>query len=163
MTRMPPFMSPRLIGFDSLNDLVENLSAQSNKTFPPYNILQIDADTYRIELAAAGFGEESLSITREGDKLTITGSAPEARDEVHIIHRGIAMRGFTRQFHLAPHIIVKGAQFVNGLLTIELARETPEAMRPQVVPISTSLVAQAEAPTPGEDAGDRPDRGDQAA
>lgn len=144
MTRTHPLLSSRFIGFDTLNDLLDNLSVQTNKSFPPFNLIQIDSDTYRIELAVAGFAQDALTITRAGDKLTISGTPPATKDEVQYAHRGIALRSFTREFHLAPYIAVRDAAYENGLLSIVLERKTPEALRPQTVPIVTTGAKDAQ-------------------
>jgi molecular chaperone IbpA len=34
--------------------------------------------------------------------------------------------------------VVKGASLANGLLHVDLVRETPEAMKPRAIPISSS-------------------------
>ena len=52
-----------------------------------------------------------------------------------MLHRGIAGRAFERRFELADHVKVVGARLENGLLTIELRREVPEAMRPRRIEI----------------------------
>ena len=54
------------------------------------------------------------------------------------IYRGIANRSFERRFALADHIQVKGADLKDGLLSIELVREIPEAMKPKKINIGGS-------------------------
>lgn len=63
--------------------------------------------------------------------------------ETAYLHRGIAGRSFKRVFQLADHVRVVGAQLNNGLLTIDLAREVPEAMRPRRIAITTVAPADA--------------------
>ena len=50
----------------------------------------------------------------------------------------ISSRSFKRTFSLADHVQVKGANFENGLLKIELVREVPDAMKPRRIGIRTS-------------------------
>ena len=69
------------------------------------------------------------------------------------LHRGIATRAFKQTFNLADHVKVSGANLDNGLLTIELVREVPEAMKPRRIEIGTSApkaVAQDNQPQPVE-------------
>ena len=59
MTRMAPFSSPLLLGFDAMEKTLEKL-AKSGDTYPPYNIERLRgrdgrADRLRITLAVAGF------------------------------------------------------------------------------------------------------------
>ena len=51
------------------------------------------------------------------------------------LHRGIAARSFERRFQLADFIEAGNASFEHGLLTIELKRVVPEAMKPRRIEI----------------------------
>ncbi|MGY3289289.1 HSP20 family molecular chaperone IbpA [Bradyrhizobium sp. LM3.6] len=51
------------------------------------------------------------------------------KTERDFLYRDISHRSFKRQFSLAGYVQVKSAAFDNGLLTIELVREIPEAMK----------------------------------
>ena len=68
--------------------------------------------------------------------LFVSGQKANA-DDVQYLHRGIAGRSFQRRFELADHVKVVGAGLVNGLLTIDLKREIPEAMKPRRIEIAT--------------------------
>ena len=90
-------------------------------------------------MAVAGFGEEDLEITVQENSLVIkAGKAKTEEDKtVKYLHRGIATRGFERRFDLADYIKVTGAKLENGMLSIDLAREVPEAMKPRSIAIET--------------------------
>ena len=62
------------------------------------------------------------------------------QDEVsgQYLHRGIAGRSFERRFELADHVKVASADLADGLLTIELKREIPEAMRPRRIEVGSA-------------------------
>ena len=60
------------------------------------------------------------------------------------LHRGIAARDFEQRFQLANHIKVVGAQLENGLLSIELVREVPEALKPRKIEINGDNVHRLE-------------------
>ena len=132
------FRTPGLIGFDLMGDLIDRLSAEAqSKPFPPYNVLRTGEDSYTVELAVAGFSQDELSIERDGDKLRISGT-PAAKDTTtSYLHRGIAMRAFRRDFVLAPHVVVTGADLRDGILRVLLERRLPEAMKPQTIAIQT--------------------------
>jgi molecular chaperone IbpA len=49
------------------------------------------------------------------------------------LHRGIAQRAFARVFDLADYVVVVGAAMTDGLLTIDLKRELPEALKPRSI------------------------------
>jgi molecular chaperone IbpA len=69
--------------------------------------------------------------------LVITGRrANENRNkDGNFLHVGIATRAFERRFELADFVRVTSADLADGLLTIELVREIPEAMKPRKVEI----------------------------
>jgi molecular chaperone IbpA len=57
---------------------------------------------------------------------------------VQVLHRGIATRAFKQSFNLADHVKVGAANLADGLLTIELKREVPEALKPRRIEIASS-------------------------
>jgi molecular chaperone IbpA len=126
------------IGFDRMFDLLENLPTRDvDDSYPPYNIEKTGDDTYRIVMAVAGFAPEELSaVTREG-QLLVSGRRSEKPD-AHFLHHGIGARAFQRQFSLADYVQVTGAHVDHGLLTIELKREVPEALKPRTLTISSN-------------------------
>jgi len=131
MTRMTPFSSPLLLGFDSMEKTLERL-AKSADGYPPYNIERLrgvdgDTDRLRITLAVAGFSEADLDITVEENQLLVRGrQADDAERE--FLHRGIAARQFQKAFVLADGMRVTGAELTNGLLAIDLDRPQPERL-----------------------------------
>lgn len=129
------------IGFDRLGALLDTAlrTEQASAGYPPYNIEVAGEDRYGITLAVAGFEQEELDIQVEKGVLTIRGKkANEGKEEHKYLHQGIATRAFERKFNLADHVEVTGAQLVNGLLTISLVKEVPEAMKPRSIQISQS-------------------------
>lgn len=123
------------IGFDRLHRLLQASTEQRDGAYPPCNIEKTGENAYRVTLAVAGFAEEDLNITQEGDVLTIEGRRPESDEAPQYLHRGIALRAFSRRFHLADHVKVSGASLVNGLLHVDLVRELPETARPRRIAI----------------------------
>ena len=124
------------IGFDHLADLVDSsLRQATDDNYPPYNIERSSEDHYRITLALAGFAPEDVSLTAEQNTLTIEGKKA-GKDEREYLYQGIAARPFRRVFNLADYVQVNQASFKDGLLTIELAREIPEAMKPRRIAIN---------------------------
>jgi molecular chaperone IbpA len=129
------------IGFDHLADLVDaSLRQAADDHYPPYNIERSSEDHYRITLALAGFAPEDVSVTAEQNTLTIEGKKPD-KDEREYLYQGIAARPFRRIFNLADYVQVREASFGDGLLTIDLAREIPEAMKPRRIAINGASAA----------------------
>jgi len=128
------------VGFDRLFNMLDAAPGVDNSpSYPPYNIERLGEDDYRITLAVAGFAPEDLELEVEENVLTVKGrkSVP-TQGERTFLHQGIAERSFERRFHLADHVIVKGAGMENGLLNVELQREIPEAKRPRRIEIAAS-------------------------
>jgi molecular chaperone IbpA len=128
------------IGFDRLPSLIDSAMRSSVSTdgYPPYNIEKVDQDAYRVTVAVAGFAEDDLSVEVREGTLFVKGERPESDEGKTYLHRGIAGRAFERRFQLAEHVQVQSASLVNGLLTIDLVREVPEALKPRQIPIEGS-------------------------
>lgn len=121
MTRMSPFNSPLLLGFDRLEQVLDRVSRTANDGYPPYNVVRLGEDRLRISVAVAGFREADLSVTVEQNQLHIRGRQEDQPGVVYL-HRGIATRQFQRTFLLAEGIEVAGATLDNGLLNVDLTR-----------------------------------------
>ena len=126
------------VGFDRIFDLLENAQrARSTSDWPPYDIVKTGNDSYRISIAVAGFADGDLDITFQSNLLTVTGKKQEGSSEAYL-HRGISGRSFEHRFELADHVRVDGADLSNGLLSIDLVREIPEALKPRKIAIESS-------------------------
>ena len=130
MSRMTPFSSPLLLGFDAMEKTLERL-AKTGDSYPPYNIERLrceegSGDKLRITLAVAGFAECDLEVTTEENQLVVRGRQSD-ETEREFLHRGIAARQFQRCFVLADGMRVVAAELKNGLLSVVVDR--PEAER----------------------------------
>ena len=133
------------VGFDRLVNLLDSAARTDTAPgWPPYNIERLvsdseDGDSYRIEVAVAGFKPEQLNIEVKENVLTVTGKKDEDTTSRTFLHRGLAERSFERRFQLADHIKVTEADLANGLLSITLKLEVPEAKKPKTIAIKTSV------------------------
>ena len=137
------------VGFDRVADLMDRvLSADvAQPTYPPYNIEKTAEDAYRISIAVAGFAPEELSVeVKEGGLFVSAKRSPETAQKT-FLHRGIATRAFERRFALADHVRVTSAAHENGMLHIDLVRETPEALKPRRIEIGSVAPKALEAKT----------------
>ena len=126
-----------LVGFDRIASLMDQAARlDAAPGYPPFNIEQVDEDSFRIELAVAGFPQDDLTIEFKQNSLTVSGQRKQPEAPRNYLHRGIAERSFERRFGLADHVRVAGAKLENGLLTVELVRELPEIMKPRKIEIS---------------------------
>ena len=135
------------IGFDRLPSLLDTAMRTAGPTdsYPPYNIEKTGEDSYRISIAVAGFGRDGLDVEVRDGVLSVKGKTADDADGVKYLHRGIAGRAFERRFQLAEHVRADAADLVNGLLTIDLVRELPEAKKPRQIEIKTSVIEHQKA------------------
>lgn len=126
-----------MIGVDRMADLFEAaLSSNADNSYPPFDVEKTGEDSYRVTLAAAGFSPTELEVSAQPNLLVITGKKARAAEGArNFLHRGVAMRGFERRFELSDHVVVRSASHADGLLTIELEREMPEALKPRRIEI----------------------------
>lgn len=130
------------IGFDRLAKMLnENQRSENEISYPPYNIELVDENAYKIVMAVAGFQQNELEIETEHQALRVTGRKTKNEQQTTFLHRGIATRDFEHKFQLADHVKVTGAHLENGLLTIALLREIPEAYKPRKIEIGTQVQA----------------------
>lgn len=124
------------IGFDDLFNLLESQpwKAEANTfgTYPPHNVIKIDEDNYTIEFAVAGFKSEDIDLEIMDSVLRITGGK---KDEREYSHKGISSKNFFKTFTLADYVVVTGSTLENGILSIQLKRELPEAKKPRKISI----------------------------
>ncbi|HEY2357884.1 MAG TPA: Hsp20 family protein [Phenylobacterium sp.] len=124
-----------VVGFDRLADLLDSAAADGAAGYPPYNIERTDENAYRVEIAVAGFRPEELNIEVKENLLTVTGRKAANDEPRRFLHRGLAERNFERRFQLADYVVVTEANLADGLLSIALKRELPEALKPRRVEI----------------------------
>ncbi len=130
MSRVPNLNSPFLLGFDEIERALDRVTRSTSDGYPPYNIERLarsesEPERLRITLAVAGFTRQELDVSVEENQLVIRGRQQDDKDRQYL-HRGIAARHFQRTFLLADGMQVLGADLMNGLLSVDLARPEPE-------------------------------------
>jgi len=125
------------VGFDQIPSLFESIqSSGKHSSFPPYNIELVDDDKYVISMAVAGFKTDEIDVTSEQNNLVITGTH-KSKTEKSYLYQGIAERNFVRRFQIADFVKITSAKLEDGILTITLFREIPEAMKPRKIEIQS--------------------------
>jgi len=129
-----------LIGFDTMFDQMERRYGNSiNNNYPPHNILKTGENQYEIQIAVTGFEKSEISVTVESNVLTVKGEGAESirheNPEIVYLHRGLATRDFAREFPLAEHIEISGAEIKNGMLIVKLVRNIPDSAKPRIIDI----------------------------
>ncbi len=129
-------LSPFTIGFDNVFTQLDRVRQLPQTNYPPYNIRKGSTeDTFLIELAVAGFGEDDLTITVKENNLTVVGDIGD-KDE-GFVHQGISQRKFSRNFVLADDVVIKGSDLTNGILTIYAERIVPEEKKTRTIEIGS--------------------------
>ena len=122
-----------LLGFDQLFNHID----QTNNTYPPYNILQHDDNSYELEIAVTGFAPEEITVEIDQNQLIVKGERDRTDNAAtQYLHRSLATRDFTRTWTLAEYMEVGTGNIKNGVLTIALKRVVPDALKPRVLKIT---------------------------
>ena len=131
---MDLFNDPFFIGFNRELGRLNTAHKTNSQTYPPYDLLKLDEDTYRISLAIAGFSREDINISVDNGTLIIKGELVEVID-AEVVHKGIAGRKFVRSFALGEYMEVTGAEMKDGMLHINVDRIIPEDKKPKTIEI----------------------------
>jgi molecular chaperone IbpA len=112
-----------------------NTAHKTNTTsYPPYDLLKLDEDTYRLSIAVAGFSKNDIDVSIDNGTLIIKGEIVEVTD-AEVVHKGIASRKFTRSFALGEYMEVSSAELKDGMLHINVDRIIPEDKKPKSIKI----------------------------
>jgi len=134
-----------VIGVDRMANLIESaMRTGVDSNDPPYDVEKTGDDAYRITLAAAGFSPEELELTAQPNLLIVAGRKATHDEGRNFLHRGIAGRDFERRFELADYVVVKAADYAHGVLSIDLVRDVPDALKPRRIDIGQASGAKAQ-------------------
>ena len=127
--------APVSLGLGDMFNRLDALTDSAATNYPPYNIVRIDDTTQQLEIALAGFSREEIEVAVERNVLTVaTNKAKE--DGREYTHKGLARRTFARNWQLSDDTVVENVTYVDGLLTIDVRKEVPEAQKRKLLPIS---------------------------
>lgn len=133
MTNIPnDFFSRQFIGFEDIFRALERYplpGSSTAKSYPPNNVIRLDENRTRLELAVAGFKREHLTVGVENNQLSVTGEIDREDEELDYVFKGISTRNFTRKWTLDRHIEVESVELVEGILRIDLIRNVPKEER----------------------------------
>lgn len=130
------------VGFDRLPGLLDDvMRREPADNYPPYDIEKTGDNSYRITMAVSGFAPDDITITAQPNLLVVSGRK-QGQDDVSYLHHGLVLRAFERRFNLDTYMEVKSASMEHGLLSLELAREVPEAMKPRTIQIGSDSQQQ---------------------
>lgn len=132
---MDLFNDPFFIGWNRDLARLNNAHKINSHSYPPYDLVKLDEDTYRLSLAVAGFTKDDITVTVDNGNLIIKGEIVETTD-AEVVHKGIASRKFTRSFALGEYMEVTGAELKDGMLHINVDRIVPEEKKPKQITIN---------------------------
>lgn len=128
------FNDPFFIGFNRNLTNLNNVYKTNNHSYPPYDLVKLDEDTYRLSLAVAGFRKDNIDVSVDNGTLIISGEIKDVID-AEVVHKGIAGRKFVRSFALGEYMEVTGAELKDGMLHINVDRIVPEEKKPKTIKI----------------------------
>ena len=131
---MDLFNDPFFIGFNRELSRLNTAHKSNSQSYPPYDLLKLDEDTYRLSIAVAGFSKENINVSVDNRTLIIKGEIVEVTD-AEVVHKGIAGRKFVRSFALGEYMEVTGAEMKDGMLHINVDRIIPEDKKPKTIEI----------------------------
>ena len=129
------FNDPFFIGFNRELDRLSHIHREAtHQSYPPYNLVKIDEDTYKLSLAIAGFSKGEVEVSVDNGSLIIKGEKTEEASQ-EVLHKGIATRKFTRTFALGEYMEVDRAEMADGILDVFVERNIPEEKKPKTIKI----------------------------
>ena len=131
---MDLFNDPFFIGFNRELGRLNTAYKTNSQSYPPYDLLKLDEDTYKLSLAIAGFSREDIDVSLDNGTLIIKGEIAEVTD-AEVVHKGIAGRKFVRSFALGEYMEVTSAELKDGMLHIHIDRIIPEEKKPKSIKI----------------------------
>jgi molecular chaperone IbpA len=131
---MDLFNDPFFIGFNRELNRLNTAHKTNSQSYPPYDLLKLDEDTYQISLAIAGFSREDIDVSVDNGTLIIKGEIVEVTD-AEVVHKGIAGRKFVRSFALGEYMEVTSAELKDGMLHVHVVRIIPEEKKPKSIKI----------------------------
>ena len=131
------FNDPFFIGFNRNLTQLNNVYKANNQSYPPYDLLKLDEDTYRLSVAVAGFTKDDINVSIDNGTLIIKGEIVEVTD-AEVVHKGIASRKFIRSFALGEYMEVTNAEMKDGMLHIDIYRIIPEDKKPKEIAIKVA-------------------------
>jgi molecular chaperone IbpA len=106
-----------------------------SETYPPYNLIKVSSEKYRLVMAVAGFAKDDIEIVVKNNTLLISGNKEVVDSDVNFIHKGIATRSFKRSFVLSENTRVEDVTLKDGLLVVDVVYEIPEEQKPKRIEI----------------------------
>ena len=126
--------SPVSLGMEQIFSRLDALQ-DAGGNYPPYNIVNREEGVQELEIALAGWSRDEIEVVTERNVLTVSAKR-EGSDSRVYTHKGISTRTFAKNWQLSDDVTVDSVTYQDGMLTIRLVKEIPEAQQRKVLPIS---------------------------
>ena len=127
--------NPVSFGLEDMFRRLDVLTDAQATNYPPYNIVKVNDTTQQLEIALAGFTRDEIEVAVERNVLTVS-TKKAKEDGREYTHKGLARRTFARNWQLSDDTVVENVTFVDGLLSIDIRKEVPEAQKRKLLPIA---------------------------
>ena len=108
-----------------MGDYFDALFKVSQENYPPYNLVQLNNEESRLEVALAGFKKEEINVYTEYGKLFVEGKKKKKEENDYII-KGLAQRDFSRSWSISDDTEVRSVIFEDGLLIVNMGKIVPD-------------------------------------
>lgn len=127
--------------YSFLDNILNTTSAKNYS--PAFNLVAVDDNHFCLTLCTPGFEKDELDIKIEQNVLVVRGENNQESNESNFIHQGFSKQNFEKRFKLEKTIKINNAELNNGLLKIELYKETPEELKPVSIKIHSTKEKQS--------------------
>ena len=127
--------NPVSFGLEDMFKRLDVLTDSAATNYPPYNIIKVSDELHQLEIALAGFKRDEIEVAVERNVLTVKTNR-EGTDGREYTHKGLAQRTFARNWQLSDDTVVENVTYADGLLSIDIRKEVPEAQKRKLLPIS---------------------------
>ena len=125
LINFPSDIRNSFIGYNSIIDDFFKFHTNFEK-YPLDNIVKIDEDTYRIEIAVAGFKKDELEVERLPTKLVVRGTKTITEEPKQYLRRNIAARSFEKSFMVSEKYDAIDTALKDGILSVLFKRKEAE-------------------------------------
>ena len=131
------FYAPFSLGLEgTFRQLDRIVDTGAGMSYPPYNIRRISETEVVLEMALAGFTKDDVEVAVEKKQLSVTSRKKSCVEEGEYIHRGIALRSFSRSWQLGDNTEVGEVSLTNGMLSIPVSQVVSEDDKRKTLTIS---------------------------
>lgn len=129
-------IAPYSLGLEQTFKALDKLADSGNSNWPPYNIRKVSDTEVELAVAVAGFSRDELLVEVEKKTLSITSRKEKYTEEGEYLHKGIALRAFSRSWQLGEDTEVGEVSLREGMLYISVSQKLSEADKRRTLPIS---------------------------